>query len=53
MGQNLKDCKSQSLIRPAQRGEQLVAMLPVFEKGFKILGDEFINLSDEKEILGN
>ena len=50
---NLKDFNSQSLATPAKKGEQLVSMMPVFEKTFELMGDDIVEVSTENESLKN
>ena len=49
--QDLKDFNQQSLTTQAEKGEQLVSMMPAIKKIFKLLGDDIVELSVEKEPL--
>ena len=51
--QDLKDFNSRSLATQAKKGEQLVSMMPAFEKAFHIVGDDIVELSTENETLKN
>ena len=45
--QGLKEINSQSLATQAKKGEQLVSMMPAFEKAFNLLEDDIVELSIE------
>ena len=51
--EDLKEFNSRSLATQAKKGEQLVSMMPAFEKAFDLLGDDIIDLSTENEALKN
>ena len=51
--QDLKDFNQQSLTTQAKKGEQLVSMMPAFEKAFNLMGDDIIELSTENDALKN
>ena len=45
--QDSKGFNSQSLATQAKKGRQLVSMMPVFNKAFDLLVDDFVELSTE------
>ena len=47
----MKEFNSQSLSTQAEKGEQLVSMMPTIKKVFSILGDKNVELSTEKDAL--
>ena len=47
--QDLKDFNSQSQATQAKKGEQLVYLMPAFEKALNFLGDDIVELSTENE----
>ena len=51
--QDLKEFNSQSLVTRAQKGDQLVAMMPAIIKAFKLMGDNIVDLSTEKDASKN
>ena len=51
--QDLKDFNQQFLTTQAEKGEELVSMMPAFEKVFKLLGDDVVELSAKNESLKN
>ena len=51
--QDLKDFNQQSLSTQAKKSEQLTSMMPAIKKGFKVLGDDVIELSVENDALKN
>ena len=51
--QDLKDFNQQSLSPQAEKGEQLVSMMPAIKKAFNLLGDDIIELSVENDALKN
>ena len=46
----LKEFNNQSLATLAKKGEQLVSIMPAFNKTFSLLGDDIIDLSTEKDV---
>ena len=51
--QDLKDFNSQSLTKPARKGEQLVSMLPAIKKAFNLMGHDIKDLHTKNETLKN
>ena len=51
--QDLKEFNSQSLSTQAEKGEQLVSMMPAIKKAFNLLGDDIVELSTENDVLKN
>ena len=51
--QDLKDINPQSLTTQAEKGEQLVSMMPAIEESFNLLGDDIVELSTENDALKN
>ena len=51
--QDLKDFNNQSLTTQAEKGEQLVSMMPAIKKAFNLMGDDIVELSVENESLKN
>ena len=51
--QDLKEFNSQSLTTQAEKGEQLVSMMPAIKKAFNLLGDDIVELSTENDALKN
>ena len=49
--QGLGDFNSQSPATQANKGEEIVSMMPVFKKAFDLLGDDIVELSTEKDAL--
>ena len=49
--QNLKDFNSQSLTTLAQKGKQLVSVMPAIQKAFDLVGDDILDLSTENGTL--
>ena len=49
--QDIKEFNSQSLAKPAKKGEQLVSMMPAIKKAFNLLGDDIVDLSTENDAL--
>ena len=49
--EDLKDFNSQSLSTRAEKGEQLVGMMPAIKKAFNLLGDGIVDLSTENDTL--
>ena len=48
---DFKKFNNQSLATQAKKGEQLVSLLPAFEKAFNKLGDDVVELSTENDAL--
>ena len=51
--QGLKGFNLQSLATQANKGEQLVSMMPAIKKAFGLLGDNIVDLSVESDTLKN
>ena len=51
--QDLKNFNQQCLTTQAQKGEQLVSMMPAIKKSFNLLGDDIVELSTENDALKN
>ena len=51
--QDLKEFNSQSLTTQANKGEQLVPMMPAIKKAFNLMGDDIVELSTENDALKN
>ena len=51
--EDLKEFNTQSLNTQAEKGEQLVAMMPAIKKAFNLLGDDIVELSAENDTLKN
>ena len=51
--QDLKEYNSQSLATQANKGEQLVSMMPAIKKAFVLMGDDIVDLSTENDALKN
>ena len=51
--QDLKDIKCKSLTTQAEKGKQLVSMMPAVKKAFDLMGDDIEQLSTETEALKN
>ena len=51
--QDLKEFNQQSLTTQAEKGEQLVSMMPAIKKAFDLLGDDIVDLSTENNALKN
>ena len=51
--QVLKEFNNQSLATQAEKGEQLIRMMPAFKKAFNLLGDDIVELSTENDALKN
>ena len=49
--QDLKGFNQQSLTTQAEKGEQLVSMMPAIEKASNLMGDDMVELSVENESL--
>ena len=49
--QDLKDFNLQSLTTQAEKGEQLVSMMPAIKKAFDLMGDDTVELHTENESL--
>ena len=49
--QDIKEFNSQSLAKPAKKGEQLVSMMTAIKKAFNLLGDDIVDLSTENDAL--
>ena len=49
--QDLIDFNQQSLTTQANKGQQLVSMLPAIKKSFNLMGDDIVELSVENESL--
>ena len=51
--QDLKEFNPQSSTTQAEKGEQLVSMMPAIEESFNLLGDDIVELSNENDALKN
>ena len=51
--QDLKEFNQQSLTTQAEKGEQLVSMMPAIKKAFDLLGDDIVDLSTDNDALKN
>ena len=51
--QDLKEFNPQSLTTQAEKGEQLVSMMPAIEESFNLLSDDIVELSTENDALKN
>ena len=51
--QDLKDFNQQSLTTQAEKGEQLVSMMPAIKNSFNSLGDDIVELSTANDALKN
>ena len=51
--QDLKEFNQQSLTTQAQKGEQLVSMMPAIKKAFNLMGDGIVDLTVENDALKN
>ena len=51
--QDLKEFNSQSLTTQAEKGEQLVSMMPAIKKAFNLLSDDIVDLRTKNETLKN
>ena len=51
--QDLKEFNPQILTTQAEKGEQLVSMMPAIEESFNLLGDDIVELSTENDALKN
>ena len=51
--EDLKEINSQSLTTQANKGDQLVSMMPAIKKAFDLLGDDLVELHTENESLKN
>ena len=51
--EDLKESNQQSLTTQAEKGEQLVSMMPAIKKTFNLLGDDVFELSVENDALKN
>ena len=49
--QDLKEFNQQSLATQANKGEQLVSMMPAIKKAFDWMGDDIVDLSTETDAL--
>ena len=49
--QDLEEFNAHSSTTQAKKGEQLVSMMPAFEKAFNLMGDDIVELHTENEIL--
>ena len=49
--QYLKDFNQQSLSTRAEKGEQLVSMMPAFKEAFTLMGNDIADLSTENDAL--
>ena len=49
--QGLKDFNSQSLATQAEKGKQLVSLMPANKKAFNLMGDHKVELSPENDAL--
>ena len=45
-----KDFKSQSLVTSAEKGEQLVSMMPAIKKAFDLMGDDSLDSSKKTNL---
>ena len=48
---DLKEFNNQSLATLAEKGEQLVSLMPAIKKAFILSGDDIVELSTENDIL--
>ena len=48
-----KEFNNQSLATQVKKGEQLVSMMPAFEKAFDLMSDVIVELSTENDALNN
>ena len=51
--QDLKEFNNQSFATQAEKGEQLVNMMPAIKKAFNLLGDDIVDLATENDALKN
>ena len=51
--EDLKEFNSQSLTTQAEKGQQLVSMMPAIKKAFNLVGDDIVDLHIENESLKN
>ena len=51
--EDLKEFNSQFLTTQANKGEQLVSLMPAIKKAFNLLGDDIVELSTENDALKN
>ena len=51
--QDLKEFNNHFLTTPANKGEQLVSMMPAIKKAFNLMGDDLVDLSTETIALKN
>ena len=51
--QDLVEFNNQSLATQEKKGEQLVSMMPAYEKDFNLMGDDIVELSTENAISKN
>ena len=51
--QDLKEFNPQILTTQAEKGEQLVSMMPAIEESFNLLGEDIVELSNENDALKN
>ena len=51
--QGLKVFNNQSLTTQAEKGEQLVSMMPAIKKDFNLMGDDIVEKHTENETLKN
>ena len=49
--EDIKEFNSQSLTTQAEKGEQVVSMMPATKKAFNLLGDYIVELSTENDAL--
>ena len=49
--EGLKEFNSQSSTTQAEKGEQLVSIMPAIQKAFTLLGDDIVELSTENDAL--
>ena len=49
--EDLKEFNSQSLTTQAEKGQQLVSMMPAIKKAFKLMEDDIVDLHIENENL--
>ena len=49
--QDLKDFNQQSLSTRAEKGEQLVSMMPAIKEAFTLMGNDIVDLSTENDAL--
>ena len=50
---DLKEFNNQSLATQAKKGEELVSMMPAFEKAFDLMGDDIVDPSTENDASKN